>query len=48
MEISAWTHSVDADGAMKQCDEALTASLLQFFKSFKCFIASLLQLSAWC
>jgi hypothetical protein len=32
--------------AMKRCDEALNASLLQFFASVKRFIASLLKFFA--
>jgi hypothetical protein len=37
-------YSVDSDEAMKQGDEALNSSSLQFLGSVKGFIASLLQL----
>jgi hypothetical protein len=40
MKISAQIHEVLT--AMKQDDEALNASALQYFRSVKCFIASLL------
>jgi hypothetical protein len=49
--ISAWiSNSVDSDEAVKQGDEALNASSLQFLSSVKHFIASSLQffLSAKC
>ncbi len=40
IKISAWTHIVlGSDEGMKPGDEALTASLLQFFRSVKRFIA---------
>jgi hypothetical protein len=36
-------YSVDSDEAMKQGDEALNASSLQFLSNVKCFIASILR-----
>jgi hypothetical protein len=34
------SYSVDSDEAMKQGDDAINASSLQFFRSFKHFIAT--------
>jgi hypothetical protein len=36
--------SVDSDEAIKRGDEALNASSLQFLRSVKCFIATILSL----
>jgi hypothetical protein len=43
LAISAWIFSVDSDGdeVMKQGDEALNVSLLQFLRIFKCFTATI-------